>query len=152
MPALRFNSSMSPGGLQSLVFPSTQLKHWRQCPLCWLSGNSATQRTGDHCLPLLSTCIPRPPGRTPWQERGSGAVPTIGTAHSASTTGGTDGEHSTTKCHSSYEEGSRAALYHRPGLKAPAAWPWPPLTPPTEGDLTLLDSEATETSQSEPRE
>jgi len=65
MPALRFNSSMSPGDLQSLVFPSTQLKHWRQCPLCWLSGNSAMQRTGDHCLLLPSTCIPRPSGRIP---------------------------------------------------------------------------------------
>lgn len=76
-----------------------------------------------------------------WQKRGSGAASTIGNAYSASTTGGTDGGTLTTKYHSSYEEGSQAALSHRPGLKAPAALPWPLLPPPTEADLTLLDSE-----------
>ena len=50
------------------------------------------QKTGDHCLPLPSTCIPRPSGRIP-AGRSVAQVPLqqSGMHNSASTTGGTDG-------------------------------------------------------------
>lgn len=136
MPALRFNPSMSPGDLQSLVFSSAQLKHWKQCPLCWLSGNSAMQRTGNHCLPLPSACTPDHLGGFPlagaWLRGCSDNRECTLCFHNWG-----HGWRNTQlqSCHSSSEEGSRAALSHRPGLKAPAALPWLPLMLPREADL-----------------